>query len=322
MGAVIGAACAALPAAARAHESVDIVEMVSTLDTLASTQPSQTPPSQDTRPVAPAARVGVLCEKRDCGIERDWLTRRTSAAAGWAVGGVAAVLVLALGVEACIWRNGVFADGTLALALLAASIFLRGAIGAQTGNTDAEYKAAMALAYIAGIELAYVLGVLAIRLHLHFHPLALTKRAVAEAVARLAAVGLAALVVVGSVLMFDTRIAYPGTGIRLVQAALIAVATACVGLAVLVASTTRCAGAAYYRRHYTVLAAGLLLVVLWAAFAGARTLLALDNPVRDSPITLYLLGYAPLMAAGAVFIVFKAPLYFNFELTAQWGFGH
>ncbi|KAJ2775512.1 hypothetical protein IWQ57_000404 [Coemansia nantahalensis] len=317
--AIGGVAPTATRTGAAGAPNFESVEAVVTLTTFDSSTMEPLPPLPPaTGPEATGRQLSVWCEKRDCDTDRDWLTRRPTAIPGWVLGGVAAAVALALAVVAGGWGNAVFADGVLALAMLSASLFLRGALGAGRGDSAAEHKAAMALGYVAGIQLTFVLGVLANRLHLHLNPLVLTKRAVAEAVGRVFAVCLAALVAAGAAVMFDSRIAFAGTGLRLIQAALVAVLAACLGIGALAATTRSCAGAEYYRKHYAVLASGLVLVALWAAFALARTLLPLDNPARDHPAALYVLGYAPLMLVGCVFVVLKAPLYFNFDLAAQW----
>ncbi|KAJ1730481.1 hypothetical protein LPJ61_002987 [Coemansia biformis] len=216
------------------------------------------------------------------------------------------------------YSNWVFADGVLAMAMLSVSLYLRAALGMSLGNSAMVYKASMAFNYCAGIQMCYLLCVLTTRLHLHLNPLILTKRAVAVASARVFSVCLVALVIVGVVVMFDPNVQFAGTGIRLVQAALVAIVVICISLAIVVAFTMKCPGASYSKRHYAILYAALFLVTLWATFAGARTLVPLDNAAHSNEIMQYLLIYVPLTLTGTIFVVLKAPRYFNFDLASQW----
>ncbi|KAJ2782112.1 hypothetical protein H4R18_002480 [Coemansia javaensis] len=257
---------------------------------------------------------------KDCGDERDWLTARPSRVVGWVLGALAVLVGVALAVLTCKWCSLPFFDAVLAMAELAVSLFLRAALGMDLGNSDMVYKASMVFSYHAGIQVACLLSVLAIHMHLHFHPEALSRRVLALTVSRVLSVCLAAMVIVGVALMFDERVPFAGTGIRLIQVSMFAIVLACIVLGAAVMRTSKCTAADYYHRHYAAFGTLLFFLALWAAFMGVRTLVPLQSPARDTrhEAVFYILGYGPLLIAGAAMVILKAPLLFNFDLASRW----
>ncbi|KAJ2389392.1 hypothetical protein GGI23_005846 [Coemansia sp. RSA 2559] len=280
----------------------------------------------DATAAATVRSAQIFCLKEDCTINRDWLTSTPNAAAGWASGAIVLVIGIILSVPAVVWRNIDFLDGVLAMVELCIALFLRAAIGkASTATAQGMlYKASLFFNHHAGIELALLLALMAIRLHAHYNPIAASRQVVWASAARFVSVCLAVMILVGVLLMFSGGGGAAelkdagGPGIHLIQAVTFAVIVIALGLALFAMKLTFNAGLWFYKKHFASLFAPLFLLTLWAAYMSARTLVPLDNVARASEVMFYLLNILPLALIGAVLVALRSPLLFNFEMTAHW----
>ncbi|KAI9500377.1 hypothetical protein BX070DRAFT_248580 [Coemansia spiralis] len=264
----------------------------------------------------------IFCLNKKCTKDRDWLTKMPKAAAGWTIGAVSLVLGIILFVPTLVWRNTDFLDGVFALTEVCISLFLRAALNTTSSNQDIIYKASIFFNYHAAIELCFVLVVMIIRLHAHYNPLISMKQVFSTSIARFVSVCLSVLVLVGVLLMFGSSsnnvTSSAGPGMHLLQAVSFFIAAACLAFGIFTLQLTSAEGSWYYKKHYAVLFISLILMALWGAYTSARTFVPLNNVARDSEVMFYLLNILPLIIIGAVFIVLRAPLLFNFEMTAHW----
>ncbi|KAJ2693053.1 hypothetical protein GGH99_001361 [Coemansia sp. RSA 1285] len=235
--------------------------------------------------IAAARSAQILCLDKQCTRNRDWLTRMPNAAAGWATGGVILALAIVLFVPTV------------------ASLFFN---------------------HHTGIQLSLLLATMVIRMYGHFKPgRSQMAHKVWVSVARFVSICLAVLVLVGVLLMFndssDSPASAGGPGIHLMQAAtfvLVAAALALAAVSAILMSGVVCLWV--YKKHCAILYGSLFLLALWASFMSARTFVSLDNAARDSEVMFYLLNVLPLALVGLVFVVLRAPLLFNFEMTGYW----
>ncbi|KAJ2452875.1 hypothetical protein EV183_002612 [Coemansia sp. RSA 2336] len=289
------------------------------LETMSSTFTDKEAGSPDALDMAtsnPFARSAVFCLDKACTTARDWLVYVPSQAVGWALGSVSLVLGVGVLVAIMMYRNLAFFDAVLAMLELCVSLYLRAAIGRSEAAHARMYKASMALQYLAGIQLYHLLAAMAVRLYVHFHPLALNRQKHTIAFSRILSICLAVLAIVGSVVMFDDKSGQ--AGIRLVEAVAFVLAGLALVLLCVVARVMALDGATHYRRHFAILVVAILLLAVWAAFVGSRTFVALDSPARSSEAMFAVLGYGTLLVIGAVVLGLQAPLYFNFDLASHW----
>ncbi|KAJ1664219.1 hypothetical protein EV178_004265 [Coemansia sp. RSA 1646] len=260
----------------------------------------------------------IFCLKKNCSQNRDWLTSTPNAAAGWATGGIAIVIGIVLFVPTIVWRNTDFLDAVFALAELCIALFLRAAISTTKSNQDIIYKASLFFNHHAAIELILLLAIMVARLHAHYNPGAASRQVVWAAVARFISICLAVMVLVGVLLMFGSNVDSSAPGIHLMQAVTFFILATALVLAAFAMKMTFNVGVWFYKKHFAVLFISFFLVALWATYMSARTLVPLDNVARDSEVMFYLLNVLPLALIGAVFIALRAPLLYNFEMTAHW----
>ncbi|KAJ2847721.1 hypothetical protein IWW36_003707 [Coemansia brasiliensis] len=289
------------------------------LETMSSVFTEKESDSQDALDMAITnkfAKNAVFCLDKNCTIARDWLLYVPNQAVGWVLGSVSLVLGIAILVAIMMYRNLAFFDAVLAMFELCISLYLRAAIGRSEAHYDRMYKAAMALQYHAGIQLYHLLAAMAIRLYVHFHPLALNRQKYAIASSRIISICLAVLVIVGAVIMFDDKSGQ--AGIRLVQAVSFVLVGLTLALLCVVARVMALDGALHYKRHFVVIVVSVLLLAMWAAFVGSRTFVALDSPARSSEAMFTVLGFGTLIIIGAVVLGLQAPMYFNFDLASHW----
>ncbi|KAJ2514975.1 hypothetical protein H4217_005451 [Coemansia sp. RSA 1939] len=275
--------------------------------------------------IAAARSAQILCLDKQCTRNRDWLTRMPNAAAGWATGGVILALAIVLFVPTVVWRNTDYLDGVFALVELSIALFLRASVAsAGSSNRDIVYKASLFFNHHTGIQLSLLLATMVIRMYGHFKPgRSQMAHKVWVSVARFVSICLAVLVLVGVLLMFndssDSPASAGGPGIHLMQAAtfvLVAAALALAAVSAILMSGVVCLWV--YKKHCAILYGSLFLLALWASFMSARTFVSLDNAARDSEVMFYLLNVLPLALVGLVFVVLRAPLLFNFEMTGYW----
>ncbi|KAJ2559618.1 hypothetical protein EV175_000254 [Coemansia sp. RSA 1933] len=264
----------------------------------------------------------IYCTKLNCTSERDWLTAAPNAAAGWALGGVSLASALVLSVPTVVWRNLAFIDGVLGLVELSVALFLRASLGKAGTHAPAIYKASLFFNHHAAIELLLLLAVMAIRLHTHYNPVMAPRQMMWVGVARFASFCLAAMALVGVLLMFNSTSADPlaadGSGMHVIQTVTFTMLAATLGVGLLAMRMSFNTGVWFYRKHFAALLVALFLVTLWAAFMSARSLVPLDSVARDSEVVFYLLNIMPLLLVGAVLVALRAPLLYNFERTADW----
>ncbi|KAJ1735655.1 hypothetical protein LPJ72_001774 [Coemansia sp. Benny D160-2] len=275
--------------------------------------------------IAAARSAQILCLDKQCTRNRDWLTRMPNVAAGWATGGVILALAIVLFVPTVVWRNTDYLDGVFALVELSIALFLRASVAsAGSSNRDIVYKASLFFNHHAGIQLTLLLATMVIRMYGHFKPgRSQMAHKVWVSVARFVSICLAVLVLVGVLLMFndssDSAASAGGPGIHLMQAAtfvLVAAALALAAVSAILMSGVVCLWV--YKKHCAILYGSLFLLALWASFMSARTFVSLDSAARDSEVMFYLLNVLPLALVGLVFVVLRAPLLFNFEMTGYW----
>ncbi|KAJ2648694.1 hypothetical protein IWW40_003758 [Coemansia sp. RSA 1250] len=289
------------------------------LETMSSTFTEKEADNQDALDTAtknPFAKSAVFCLNKNCTIARDWLVYVPNQVVGWVLGSVSLVLGVGVLVAIMMYRNLAFFDAVLAMLELCISLYLRAAIGRSEAHHDQIYKASMAFQYLAGIQLYHLLAAMAIRLYVHFHPLALNRQKYAIAFSRILSICLAVLVIVGSVIMFDDKSGQ--AGIRLVEAVAFLLVGLALALLCVVARVMALGGATHYKRHFIILVVSILLLAVWAAFVGSRTFVALDSPARSNEAMFAVLGYGTLLIIGAAVLGLRAPMYFNFDLASRW----
>ncbi|KAJ2655346.1 hypothetical protein IWW48_005577 [Coemansia sp. RSA 1200] len=275
--------------------------------------------------IAAARSAQILCLDKQCTRNRDWLTRIPNVAAGWATGGIILALAIVLFVPTVVWRNTDYLDGVFALVELSIALFLRASVAsAGSNNRDIVYKASLFFNHHAGIQLTLLLAIMVIRMYGHFKPgRSPMAHKVWVSVARFVSICLAVLVLVGVLLMFNDNSNSPdsagGPGIHMMQAAtfvLIAAVLALAAVSAILLSGVVCLWV--YKKHCAILFGSFFLLALWASFMSARTFVSLDSVARDSEVMFYLLNVLPLALVGFVFVVLRAPLLFNFEMTGYW----
>ncbi|KAJ2829301.1 hypothetical protein IWW50_000935 [Coemansia erecta] len=265
-------------------------------------------------------RRTVFCTTKDCAQDSDWLLYKPNQVVGWVLGSVSFITGVGLLITALATRtSATFLDAALAMLELCVSLFLRSALSLTTMDTHASaaarmYKASMFFEYHAGIELCHVLGVMVMRLFVHFEPLALLKEKYIIVVSRAVSVALAVLACAGTIVMFDEG----SVGMRLVQAVSFAVVVVCLALLCVVVRVMGRDGASHYKRQFGIIVAVILLLALWAGYSGSRTFVALDSPARSSEVVFTVLGFGTLLTGGLVLLVLKAPYYYNFDFAVQW----
>ncbi|KAJ1853806.1 hypothetical protein GGF49_002327 [Coemansia sp. RSA 1853] len=270
-------------------------------------------PTNSTSTVKRQATVYCLDEK--CTPNVDWLTYRPSKAVGWALGSVSAACAIGLLISVAATRTPMFMDAVLALLELCVSLYLRSAISQGIVNERAAYKASLFFQYHAGIELCHVVGAMVCALLVHFDPMMLTKTKYARRVLRIVTVSLAVVAGTGAIIMFNGT---HGAGMRLMQASSFAVVVVCGAMACVVVRTMGCTGASNYKRQFGMILVVIVLVAVWAAFSGSRTLVHITSPARSSEALFVVLGYATLLTSGLALLVLKAPYYYNFDYASRW----
>ncbi|KAJ2295053.1 hypothetical protein IWW55_005576 [Coemansia sp. RSA 2706] len=250
----------------------------------------------------------IYCPDRSCSSYRDWLTQPPNGAANWVLGTVCLLIALVTyriqagkgrGFRMCLPPSGA------AAALLFISLFLRAALSLDSGNKQSIYVASLVFNYLAGVAACSTLHVNALAMVTLFQPPTTVERVVSAAVRNVLFWCPTVLFIVGVVFSSGLKPSYSeAAGMHCIQAALVFIICAVLGVLALVCWRLKAVTQAVPRSSIVSAAVFFVFLPLWAAYMLARSFMSLDAAARSSQVVYGLLNHAALILcvlAGAVF---------------------